>query len=535
MSSQELKHMAPTSLREIEGNPSSKEMDDIQLARLGKRPVLKRNFGLMSMLGFSCTILITWEGITVLFLQAFQNGGPAGAIYGFIFVWAGVAATFVVLSELASMAPTSGGQYHWCSMLAPPSAMKLLSYLTGWLTVIGWQATYATSCFLCGTLIQGLIVLTNPTYEPQSWHGTLLFWAVSVFSVGINSFGGKVLPRFEGLILVLHILGFFAILIPLTYMADHGTAREVFTEFMNLGGWPTQGLSFFIGLVGCVFAFAGGDAAVHMSEEINNAPVLVPRSIMLSVAINGTLGFSMLIALLFCLGDIEAALESPTGFPFMGIFLQATGSVAGTATMGAIITSMGISTSVGMLASTSRQFWSFARDRGIPGWRVWSKVTARTSVPTYAVALTMVVSCLLALINIGSDVAFNALVSMSISGLYLSYMVVAGLLLYRRVTGGISKSMAGDETMVNTAGARLVWGPFHLPGIWGILINTFALIYMTIAVFFSFWPPEKEITVQTMNFSVVGTVGVIILSLAYYILRARKVYEGPVVEVHLSQ
>lgn len=31
-------------------------------------------------------------------------------------------------------APTSGGQYHWCSMLAPPSMMKLLSYLTGGLT-----------------------------------------------------------------------------------------------------------------------------------------------------------------------------------------------------------------------------------------------------------------------------------------------------------------------------------------------------------------------------------------------------------------
>jgi hypothetical protein len=32
-----------------------------------------------------------------------SSGGPAGAVYGFIFVWAGVAATFVVLSELASM------------------------------------------------------------------------------------------------------------------------------------------------------------------------------------------------------------------------------------------------------------------------------------------------------------------------------------------------------------------------------------------------------------------------------------------------
>ncbi|EIT82960.1 amino acid transporter [Aspergillus oryzae 3.042] len=481
----------------------------------------------MSMLGFSCTILITWEGIVVLFLQAFQKYGVNPAIHLFREMLIEVVPVEVqqepFLSELASMAPTSGGQYHWCSMLAPPSAMKLFSYLTGWLTVIGWQATFATSCFLSGTLIQGLIVLTNSSYEPKNWHGTLLFWAVAVFSVGINSVGGNLLPRFEGLILILHILGFFAILIPLTYMADHSSAQEVFTHFLNLGEWPTQGLSFFIGLVGCVFAFAGGDAAVHMSEEITNAPVAVPRSIMLSVLINGTLGFSMLIAMLFCLGDIEAALVSPT----------ATHSVAGTATMGAIITTMGICTSVGMLASTSRQFWSFARDRGIPGWRLWSRVTPESAIPIYSVGLTTIVACLLALINIGSSVAFNDLVSMSISGLYLSYMIVASLLLYRRCTGGIGSSKSSDDAIVNTAGAKLVWGPFHLPGIWGILVNTFALIYMTIAVFFSFWPPQHTVTVDTMNFSVVGTVGVIILSLVYYVLRARNVYEGPIVEIQI--
>lgn len=116
-----------------------------------------------------------------------------------------------------------------------------------------------------------------------------------------------------------------------------------------------------------------------MSEEITNASTAVPASIMLSVLINGSLGFGMLIAMLFCLGDIELALESPTGYPFMSIFLQATGSVAGTAVMGSIITTMGISTSVGMLATTSRQFWSFARDRGIPGWRIWSQVSLRLS------------------------------------------------------------------------------------------------------------------------------------------------------------
>lgn len=53
--------------KEVEGafgpmvrGPASR--DDAALARLGKKAVLKRNFGFMTILGFSCTILITWEG-----------------------------------------------------------------------------------------------------------------------------------------------------------------------------------------------------------------------------------------------------------------------------------------------------------------------------------------------------------------------------------------------------------------------------------------------------------------------------------------
>lgn len=111
-----------------------------------------------------------------------------------------------------------------------------------------------------------------------------------------------------------------------------------------------------------------------MSEEISNASTAVPTSIMLSVLINGSLGFGMLLAMLFCLGNMEENMNSPTGYPFMAIFLEATGSIPGTAVMASIITTMGITTSVGMLASASRQFWSFARDRGIPGWRLWSQV-----------------------------------------------------------------------------------------------------------------------------------------------------------------
>jgi choline transport protein len=85
---------------------SGHDLDDSILVRLGKKPVLKRNFGYMSILGFSCTILITWESTMFLFAQGFQNGGPAGVVYGYLLVWVGTLSTFATLSELASMLVT---------------------------------------------------------------------------------------------------------------------------------------------------------------------------------------------------------------------------------------------------------------------------------------------------------------------------------------------------------------------------------------------------------------------------------------------
>lgn len=111
-----------------------------------------------------------------------------------------------------------------------------------------------------------------------------------------------------------------------------------------------------------------------MSEEIQRASVIVPRSIMLTLVINGSMGFGMIIAVLFCLGNFSAALDSPTGFPFMEIFLQATKSVPGATVMASIITALALCADVGFLASASRMVWSFARDRGLPGWRVLSQV-----------------------------------------------------------------------------------------------------------------------------------------------------------------
>ncbi|KAJ4988312.1 hypothetical protein SVAN01_06247 [Stagonosporopsis vannaccii] len=517
---------------------STDQKDQLALARLGKKAVLKRRFGFLSILGFSCTVLITWEGSLVLFLVGFQNGGPAGVIYGYLVVWLGTVSVFMVLSELVSIAPTSGGQYHWVSMLAPRRLSKLLSYISGWLTLCGWLASLGSGCFLTGGLIQGLLILCQPeTYVPQNWHVTLLYWAVILFCVFINVAAGWLLPKFEGALLVLHILGFFAILIPLLILGPKGDAGEIFTTFVNMGGWDSQGLSFCIGIMGSVFAFVGGDGPIHLSEEIHNAQVVVPRSIMTGIAINGSLGFVMVITVLLRLGDIDAVLQENPAFPFMAIFHQAVQSRAGAAVMASIVMVLTISANVGFSASTSRICWAFARDKGLPGWRQLSKISDRTSIPVNAVAFTSIIASILALINVGSTTAFNGVISVSIAGLFASYLLTSCLLLYRRCTGAILPSSAAYEhstpSVTDDGMVRAVWGPWKIPGALGVANNAFACAYLSFVFFFSFWPSFKEVTPATMNWSILVTGAIALLSAVYYLVWARKTYHGPVVEISL--
>ncbi|RYO79488.1 hypothetical protein DL766_009347 [Monosporascus sp. MC13-8B] len=505
----------------ISGPTSS---DDAQLARIGKTPVLKRNFGFLTIVGFSCSVLITWEGSMI--------GGPSGIIYGFLIIWFGTLSVFVTLSELVSMAPTSGGQYHWVSMLAPPSARNVFGYIVGWLEITGWQALVASGGLVTGTMIQGVILLTHPTYAEnmQNWHGTLLFWAVILLSYGINTALGSLLAKFEGFILVLHILGFFAVIFPLTLLeSEHATPSNVFDHWLNLGGWQSQGLSMVIGLHGSVFAFLGADAAIHMSEEIRNAALVVPRSLITALTINGILGFAMLIATLFCLGDIDEALAENPHYPFMAIFRRAAGSRAGAAVMASIIIVMAFSATTGCLASTSRVYWAFARDRGLPGWNILRRVSPRTKIPRYAVLTSTVVAIILSIVNIGNETAFNGVISISIAGLFGSYLFAATLLLYRRITGGIRPLDANDE-LTNTVGKSITWGPWRLRGLFGVANNVSSCAYLSFIFFFSFWPSHRDVAPENMNWAVLVFVVVLIFSTLYYVFWARKVYRGPIIE-----
>lgn len=230
------------------------------------------------------------------------------------------------MAEMASMAPTSGGQYHWVSEFSPRKYQKFMSFVTGWLCVLGWQTGAANTAFLAGTQIQGLIILNNPTYIPERWHGTLLTFAVALFSVVFNTFLVKKLPLVEGIVLIIHIFGFFAVLITLWVLGPRGDAYTVFTTFNNYGGWSSDGLSAMVGILAVMIPLLGADGAVHMSEELRDAARVLPKAMILTTITNGAMGFTIIVTFCMVLGNLDDVIATPTFQPYIAVFYNVTQS-----------------------------------------------------------------------------------------------------------------------------------------------------------------------------------------------------------------
>ena len=163
------------------------------------------------------------------------------------------------------------------------------------------------------------MVLNNPAYNPQRWHGSLIALALVLFSLFFNTVVVKFLPIIEGTILILHFAGFIAILVPLWVLAPHASAHAVFTEFNDGGNWHSIGLATLIGILSPTLSLIGPDAAVHMAEEVREASKTIPRIMVATAILNGALGFTMLVTVCFCIGSLDDVLSTPTGYPFIQV------------------------------------------------------------------------------------------------------------------------------------------------------------------------------------------------------------------------
>lgn len=160
-------------------------------------------------------------------------------------------------------------------------------------------------------------------------------------------------------------------------------------------------------------------------------------------------------------------------------------------------------------------------------------IDGRTSIPATAVGTTTPISVLSTLIGLGSCVAFNSIISITVVGLYASYLMGAILLLWRRLQGSIRPSFGTSigSTIVNAPKCSSGLGIFQNATYnWSCGKSRRHNIYDHRICFRI---PATCATGWTglMKYACLVFGGTVLFSIGCYFSYARKMYKSPILEI----
>ncbi|KUL82537.1 hypothetical protein ZTR_09182 [Talaromyces verruculosus] len=174
-------------------------------------------------------------------------------------------------------------------------------------------------------------------------------------------------------------------------------------------------------LVRASLSFIGIDATTHLSEEMPNPALGVPQAMLGALATGCVTSFAFLVALLFCVTNMDDIISTPTGVPVLAIFYQATNNKAVSVVLLSLILYCLVFTIISGILICGGTTWAFARDNGLPFSQYFGKVDEKTEMPLRATILSSCLCVVYGAIYVGSTVAFQSIVGSSIIMLFVTY------------------------------------------------------------------------------------------------------------------
>jgi choline transport protein len=457
-------------------------------AEQGYKPELRRNFGVISLLGVGFGLTNSWFGISASLVAGISSGGPMMIIYGIIIIACISMCIAISLSELVSAMPNAGGQYYWTLKLAPPKYANFFAYMCGAFAWAGSVFTSASVTISLASSIVGMYLLVHPNTEFKTWYVFVTYELLNLFMVVFNLYE-KPLPTISKLSLYVSLCSFAIITIVILVKAEgeFQPATFVFRDFTNGTGWNSSAIAFIVGLINPNWSFSCLDAATHLSEELLHPRTQIPIAIIGTVIIGFVTSFCYAIAMFFCIKDLTSIQSSITGVPIMDIFYQVMKSKSGAIGLQFLILLTALGCNINSHTWQARLCWSFSRDNGLPGSKYWSQVNPRTGMPVNAHLMSCAWCAVIGCIYVGSTTAYNSLVIGCIIFLLLSYSVPVIFLLIK-----------GRDNIKH--------GPFWMGKI-GLVSNYVLVFWTCFATVFYSLPPVMPVSAGNMNY-VCAVIGV---------------------------
>ena len=506
------------------------DRDAQKLAELGYKQELSRTWSGFQNFAISFTIISILAGCFTTYGQAWNNGGPVAISWGWPIICALILVIALCMSELASAYPTAGGPYWWAAKLGGPG----WSWFTGWFNVIGLvavvasvdyaAATFASALFNLWGLDLGFINFADAASLSEIF---AVFVVILLLHAAINIYSSHLVALFNNISVFVHVVGVVIIIAILAFVPDrHQSVDFVFTETINNSGFGDGMFWWYVlplGFLLTMYTETGYDASAHVSEETHEAEMSAARGIWQSVFYSAIIGWFVLLAITFAASDVPAVNEGGGGA--LGIFTSAMEE--GWAEVVILISTIGqFFCGMACVTSCSRTFYAFSRDRAVPGWRLWTKLN-HNRVPVEAVlavcgfALIMTLPALWNVEGGGIPVAFFAVVSIAVIGLYIAYVIPV----YLRLRAGDS-FQRGSWNL----GEKYRW-MCTVAVVWVTLcVVIFCLPFTPAAV-----PWNDEFSWSALNYAPLTVGGLFLIVGLWWLLGAKDRYHGPVRTIQFDE
>ncbi len=506
----------------VRTKPELHDQDERRLAELGYKQELSRTWSGFQNFAISFTIISILAGCFTTYSQAWNNGGPVAISWGWPLISIPILIIGFCMSELVSAYPTAGGIYWWASKLGGPA----WGWFTGWFNLIGLVAVTASVDYACASFLDAVLGLYGLDIFGMNFGDSahilsetfVLFVLILTLHAVVNIFTSHLVAIFNSISVFWHVIGVAIIIAVLIFVPDkHASADFVFTERLNNSGFGAGMYWFYVlplGFLLTQYTITGFDSCAHISEETHGADENAAKGVWRSIFYSALIGWFVLLAITFAAADSKAVTEA--GGSSIAVLESAMG--AAWVKLVLIISTVGqLFCGMSCLTSSSRMCYAFSRDGAIPGWRIWSRVNEKR-IPFNAVIFMAVLAGILTIPALwgnaaGFPVAFFAVVSIAVIGLYIAYVIP----IYLRW-----RMRDGFEVGPWNNGRKYRWmNPFAT--FWVALITIIFILPTTPAGV----PWRDEFTWSSVNYAPLVTGGVILAVGIWWLASARHTFTGP--------
>ena len=394
------------------------DADAKKLAELGYKQEFDRKWSGFHNFAISFSIISILSGCFTTFAQAWNNGGPVAISIGWPIIAALIMIVGLVMAELLSAMPTAGGIYYWALNLGKP----VHGWVTGWLNLMGLIAVTAGVDYGFANFFVYTANLFNSSIDPANLKLVFVVFAVTLLiHIAMNIYGAKIIHRLQSINVWWHVGGVTAVILILIMIpTKHQSTSWVFTHQINNSGFGNYWFYVLpVGFLLTQYTITGFDASAHVSEETGQASKAAAQGLWKSIAYSAVAGWILLLAFLYAATD-EAGITKAGGIS-QAIFVTAL--TTGWAKIVLIITCVGqFFCGMSCVTAGSRMLFAFSRDRAVPGHKNWTKLDKNHNPSRAAFGLGFA-SLIIALPAVWSAVAFFAVTSMAVIGLFGSFAI----------------------------------------------------------------------------------------------------------------